>query len=65
MAGIEAAVKGDTELAGKGVSPGEAEKLFDYWVNVLPGQGSRTIRTEEAVWLGLMGLQGIVKRNGS
>lgn len=64
VAGIEMAVKGDSELAEKGVTPGEAEKLFDYWVNVLPGQGSRTIRTEEAVWLGLMGLQGVVKNNG-
>ncbi|KAK2758013.1 hypothetical protein FQN54_004419 [Arachnomyces sp. PD_36] len=63
VAGIEAAVKADSELLATGVRPGEAEKLFDYWVNVLPGQGSRTIRTEEAVWLGLMGLRGVVRRN--
>jgi len=27
--------------------------LFDTWVNLVPSQGSRTIRTEEAVWIGL------------
>jgi len=62
VAGLEAAVKADGELAAMGVL--EAEKLFDYWVNLCPGQGSRTIRTEEAVWLGLMGLRGVVVENG-
>jgi predicted SPOUT superfamily RNA methylase MTH1 len=62
VAGLEAAVKADGELAAMGVV--EAEKLFDYWVNLCPGQGSRTIRTEEAVWLGLMGLRGVVVGNG-
>ena len=42
-----------------GIRPAEVEKLFDHWVNLLPGQGSRTIRTEEAVWLGLTGLRGL------
>lgn len=62
VAGIEAAVKNDRQLREMGVKPGEAEKLFDHWVNLLPGQGSRTIRTEEAVWLGLTGLRGLVER---
>ncbi|OAX83741.1 hypothetical protein ACJ72_01898 [Emergomyces africanus] len=65
VAGLEAAVKADSELQEKGLKPSEAENIFDYWVNVLPGQGSRTIRTEEAVWLGLMGLRGVVEGNGS
>lgn len=63
VAGIESAVRNDRQLVEMGVAPGEAEKLFDYWVNLLPGQGSRTIRTEEAVWLGLSGLRGLVERN--
>ncbi|MCJ1245658.1 hypothetical protein MMC30_002862 [Trapelia coarctata] len=63
VAGLEAAVKTDSELVDMGVL--EAEKLFDYWVNLCPGQGSRTIRTEEAVWLGLMGLRGVVVGNGT
>ena len=35
-------------LSGK-----DARKLFDLWVNTCPYQGSRTIRTEEAVLLTL------------
>ncbi|PGH10561.1 deoxyribose-phosphate aldolase [Helicocarpus griseus UAMH5409] len=65
VAGLEAAAKADKELQEKGVKPSEVENVFDYWVNVLPGQGSRTIRTEEAVWLGLMGLRPVVEANGS
>lgn len=62
VAGLETAVKADEELAGMGVS--EPKDLFDYWVNLCPGQGSRTIRTEEAVWLGLMGLREVVVTKG-
>lgn len=59
VAGLEVALKADEELTSKGVT--EAKDVFDYWVNLVPQQGSRTIRTEEAVWLGLMGLRGIVQ----
>ena len=59
VAGLEAAVKADPELQERGVTVNTVRDLFDYWVNVLPGQGSRTIRTEEAVWLGLMGLRSL------
>lgn len=58
VAGLEVALKADQDLTSKGVT--EARDVFDYWVNLVPQQGSRTIRTEEAVWLGLMGLRGIV-----
>lgn len=57
VAGLEVAAKADPELESKGIGSGNVRDLFDYWINVLPGQGSRTIRTEEAVWLGLMGLR--------
>ena len=62
VAGLEVAVKADKELERLGVKSPEA--LFDHWVNLCPGQGSRTIRTEEAVWLGLMGLRNVVLRMG-
>ena len=62
VAGLEVAVKADDELRKMGIS--EPSGLFDYWVNLCPGQGSRTIRTEEAVWLGLMGLRDIVVDKG-
>ncbi|KAF2105128.1 DUF171-domain-containing protein, partial [Rhizodiscina lignyota] len=53
VAGLEAAAAADEDLARQGVKPESVSELFDAWVNVCPGQGSRTIRTEEAVWLGL------------
>jgi len=49
QAGIEAAASNDPELkraVGEGIGG-----LFDWWVNAVPGQGSRTIRTEEAIWI--------------
>ncbi|KAJ5594271.1 DUF171-domain-containing protein [Penicillium hispanicum] len=62
VSGIEAAVRNDPQLQEMNFPPAEADKLFDYWVNFLPGQGSRTIRTEEAVWLGLTSLRGLAQR---
>ena len=59
VAGLETAARNDPQLRDMGIRPAEVEKLFDHWVNLLPGQGSRTIRTEEAVWLGLTGLRGL------
>ncbi|RAL06442.1 DUF171-domain-containing protein [Aspergillus ibericus CBS 121593] len=61
VAGIEAAVRNDFQLRDMGIRPSDAGKLFDYWVNFLPGQGSRTIRTEEAIWMGLMSLHGLTE----
>lgn len=61
VAGIEAAIRNDPQLQELRIAPTEADKLFDYWVNFLPGQGSRTIRTEEAVWLGLTSLRGVAE----
>ena len=62
LAGLEAAVKADSALADMGLVKPEA--LFDFWVNLVPGQGSRTIRTEEALWLALMGLRQVVLEKG-
>ncbi|CZS97856.1 uncharacterized protein RCO7_00024 [Rhynchosporium graminicola] len=61
VAGLEVAVKNDPELQKLEVV--KAEDVFDRWVNVCPNQGSRTIRTEEAVWIGLMGLRRLVVGN--
>ena len=61
VAGLEVAVKNDADLQRLGVV--EAKEVFDRWINVCPGQGSRTIRTEEAVWIGLMGLRRVVVNN--
>ncbi len=61
VAGLEVAVKNDEALQKLGVV--EVKDVFDKWINVCPGQGSRTIRTEEAVWIGLMGLRRLVVNN--
>ncbi|KAF2643078.1 DUF171-domain-containing protein [Massarina eburnea CBS 473.64] len=59
VAGIELAVDKDPELKGK-IGKETAGEMFDGWVNLVQGQGSRTIRTEEAVEFGLFGLKGYV-----
>jgi len=58
--GLEEAARNDDELVRMGVGKGNVKELFDYWVNLLPGQGSRTIRTEEALWMGLMATRRLV-----
>lgn len=62
VAGLEVALAADQELQAAGVK--EASEVFDRWVNLMPAQGSRTIRTEEAVWVGLMGLRPLVDARG-
>ncbi|KAH7079354.1 putative RNA methyltransferase-domain-containing protein [Paraphoma chrysanthemicola] len=57
VAGIEPAVVNDPELVAKGLGKANAGELFDAWVNLVPGQGSRTIRTEEAVEFGLCAIK--------
>lgn len=50
VAGIEECVDADEQCRIPG---SQSKKLFDLWVNICPYQGSRTIRTEEAVLLSL------------
>ncbi|KAF2400304.1 DUF171-domain-containing protein [Trichodelitschia bisporula] len=57
VAGLEVAVEADEELKEMGIGKGNVGSLFDYWVDVCPGQGSRTIRAEEAVWITLAQLR--------
>ncbi|KAK4609745.1 putative methyltransferase C9orf114 [Fulvia fulva] len=59
VSGLEAALRADKELQAAGVS--QAAEVFDCWINLVFGQGSRTIRTEEAIWIGLTGLRGLVE----
>ncbi|XP_072939377.1 putative methyltransferase C9orf114 [Epargyreus clarus] len=50
--GIEAALESDEQL-----QVDEASLLFNHYINVLPNQGSRTIRTEEAILVALSSLR--------
>ncbi|KAK0730078.1 putative RNA methyltransferase [Lasiosphaeris hirsuta] len=55
--GLEYAAMNDPELAELGIAGARTRELFDNWVNILPNQGSRTIRTDEAMMIGLTGLR--------
>lgn len=57
--GLEYAAMNDKDLAAKDLVGPNTKNLFDSWVNVLPNQGSRTIRTEEAVLIALTALRGV------
>lgn len=56
--GIEAALESEEQL-----QVDEASLLFNHYLNVLPNQGSRTIRTEEAILVCLSGLRSKLKAN--
>ncbi|KAH7261231.1 putative RNA methyltransferase [Fusarium redolens] len=57
--GLEFAAMNDAELSSMEIQGPKTKELFDYWVNILPNQGSRTIRTDEAVFIALTTLRGI------
>ena len=52
VGGLEAALEADDKL-----DVTDPKELFDHYVNVCPGQGSRTIRTEEAILIAMSRLQ--------
>ncbi|CAJ1969382.1 unnamed protein product [Cylindrotheca closterium] len=53
VAGIEECVDADESIKLPG---SQSKNLFDIWLNTCPYQGSRTIRTEEAVLISLANL---------
>ncbi|KAH8662469.1 putative RNA methyltransferase [Xylariales sp. PMI_506] len=55
--GLEYAAENDDALQEIGIIRGRTKELFDYWVNILPNQGSRSIRTQEALLIGLTALR--------
>ncbi|KAM7342039.1 putative methyltransferase C9orf114 [Cochliomyia hominivorax] len=52
LQGLEAALANDDKL-----QVDDPELLFDHYLNVLPKQGSRTIRTEEAILIAMTAIQ--------
>ncbi|KAJ0408554.1 hypothetical protein ATCC90586_009575 [Pythium insidiosum] len=54
VAGIEECVNADETIP---VNGDESHTLFDMWVNTCPAQGSRTIRSEEAMLISLAALR--------
>jgi predicted SPOUT superfamily RNA methylase MTH1 len=62
VAGLEKALEYDQELQERlGGNRMDVSKAFDFYVNAVPGQGSRTIRSEEAVWVVLGMLDAWIK----
>ena len=60
VAGIEECVDADESLK---LSGDDSRSLFNMWVNTCPFQGSRTIRSEEAVLLSLARLRPHIAKN--
>lgn len=52
LQGLEAALENDDNLNVE-----DPSLLFDHYLNTLPDQGSRTIRTEEAILISLTALK--------
>ncbi|GFG37518.1 hypothetical protein Cfor_09579 [Coptotermes formosanus] len=52
LEGLEAALDNDEILTAD-----DPTLVFDHYLNTCPGQGSRTIRTEEAIFISLAGLR--------
>ncbi|XP_042381234.1 putative methyltransferase C9orf114 homolog isoform X2 [Zingiber officinale] len=57
LAGLEESIKEDDSLKGKDV-----HDVFNSYLNTCPLQGSRTIRTEEAIFISLQFFQDPIKR---
>lgn len=57
--GLEYAAMNDEELINMEIQGPRTKELFDHWINILPNQGSRGIRTDEAVFMALSTLRGI------
>lgn len=60
VAGIEECVDADESL---GLHGDDSRSLFNLWVNTCPFQGSRTVRTEEAVMISLARLRPFIAEN--
>ncbi|GAB2266570.1 hypothetical protein Dimus_001566 [Dionaea muscipula] len=52
LAGLEECIEEDRSLKGK-----DAREVFNVYLNTCPNQGSRTIRTEEAIFISLQYFQ--------
>ncbi|KAI5650570.1 hypothetical protein M9H77_36575 [Catharanthus roseus] len=57
LAGLEECIEEDNELKGKNV-----REVFDLYLNTCPHQGSRTIRTEEAIFISMQYFQEPINR---
>ena len=59
VAGIEECIDADESIH---LSGAKSSTLFDKWINICPYQGSRTIRTEEAISIALAKLSPFLQK---
>ncbi|KAF9356001.1 hypothetical protein BGX34_010156 [Mortierella sp. NVP85] len=59
--GIETAVEADEDLK---CDADAAKDMFDFWLNTCPRQGSRVVRTEEAMLITMAALQNTLASQG-
>ncbi|KAH9813055.1 putative RNA methyltransferase, partial [Melampsora americana] len=62
LSGLELCIASDETLIPN-LSAEDASLLFDHWVNTLPHQGSRTVRTEEALLVSLGAMRSLFLRS--
>lgn len=62
--GLEECVQQDPALQAMHQNP-QPERLFNLYCNTCPEQGSRTIRTEEAVLISLSYFQSAIRRHAA
>lgn len=62
LSGLELSIATDETLEPR-LTAADAPLLFDYWLNTLPFQGSRTVRTEEALLVSLGALRRLLFRS--
>lgn len=62
LSGLELSIATDETLEPR-LTAADAPLLFDYWLNTLPFQGSRTVRTEEALLVSLGALRRLLLRS--
>jgi methyltransferase len=60
VGGIEACVESDKSIT---TTASNAECLFDHWLDLAHSEGSRGVRTEEVILIGLTKLNAIFKQN--
>ena len=57
LKGLEASLESDEKLTAN-----DPSLVFDYYVNTCPGQGSGTIRTEEAILVTMSALRPVIAK---
>ena len=57
LKGLEASLESDEKLTAN-----DPSLVFDYYMNTCPGQGSGTIRTEEAILVTMSALRPVIAK---